>query len=198
MACVGVVVIAVAACDGNQVETTAPQARDSVTGDHVDSQPMIGFSWVVPGNLAAMPRPGIRRALDEDLAFLRGQDIDALVTLTETPLDADALAAVGIESVHLPVRDFTAPTLVQMQAFAAQLDQWTAEGRRVGVHCTAGLGRTGTMVAALMVHRGMSAAEAIAEVRRLRPGSIETGAQEQAVAAFESFIRRSGAPSLDQ
>jgi len=59
----------------------------------------------------------------------------------------------------------------------------------VAVHCTAGLGRTGVVLACHLVTRGMSADNAIARIRRLRPGSIET--DEQAIAVDE-FARRQG------
>ncbi|HCA46062.1 MAG TPA: protein-tyrosine-phosphatase, partial [Armatimonadetes bacterium] len=53
------------------------------------------------------------------------------------------------------------------------------------VHCMAGLGRTGTMIACYLVSQGMPAEEAIAEVRRARPGSIQTEQQEQAVRRWQ-------------
>lgn len=49
----------------------------------------------------------------------------------------------------------------------------------------AGLGRSGTMAAAYLVATGTSADEAIAILRELRPGSIETAEQEAAVRRFE-------------
>ena len=61
------------------------------------------------------------------------------------------------------------------------VDRQFARGCAVGVHCMAGRGRTGTMIACYLVSQGMSAEDAIAEVRRARPGSIQTEAQEQAV-----------------
>lgn len=53
------------------------------------------------------------------------------------------------------------------------------------MHCTLGFGRTGTMLACYLVkERGLCAGDAIAEIRRLRPGSIETYEQEKAVFQF--------------
>ena len=49
------------------------------------------------------------------------------------------------------------------------------------VHCAAGLGRTGTFAAQLLVTSGLTPQKAIAAVRQARPGTIETEAQEQAV-----------------
>lgn len=55
----------------------------------------------------------------------------------------------------------------------------------VGVHCALGFGRTGTMLACYLVkEQGLAAGDAIAEIRRLRPGSIETYEQEKAVFQF--------------
>ena len=52
-----------------------------------------------------------------------------------------------------------------------------------------GLGRTGVVLACYFVEKGLSAQNAIARVRRMRPGSIET--DEQADAVVE-FARRRG------
>ena len=59
-----------------------------------------------------------------------------------------------------------------------------AAGMGVAVHCGAGLGRTGVIVACYFVAKEMSAKNAVARVRRLRPGSIETEEQEEAVNEF--------------
>ena len=57
----------------------------------------------------------------------------------------------------------------------------------VAVHCGAGLGRTGVVLASYLVTTGMSASSAIAKVRKLRPHSIETDEQAESV---EWFARR--------
>ena len=52
------------------------------------------------------------------------------------------------------------------------------------MHCGAGLGRTGTILACYRVWQGDSAGVAIAEVRARRPGSIETAEQEAIITAY--------------
>ena len=57
----------------------------------------------------------------------------------------------------------------------------------VAVHCTAGLGRTGVVLACYFTAKGLTAQNAIARVRRMRPGSVETDEQAEAV---EQFAKR--------
>ncbi len=142
---------------------------------------MFGFSWVFDDRLAAMPRPGRLRALSDDLNFMQQQDIRFLVSLTLAPTDLAQARDRGIVVHHIPVRDFTAPTQTQIHEFVFVINAFLDVGFNVGVHCTAGLGRSGTMVAAYFVSLGMSAPQAIALIRQLRPGSIETLSQEQSI-----------------
>lgn len=155
---------------------------------------MPGFSWVIDGKIAGMPRPGGRRALDEDVLFLQDQGVEVVVSLTEVPVDPAALKAHGIEGLHLPVEDFHPPTQDQLDRYVTAVQGWMSEGRPVATHCGAGLGRTGTFLAALFVARGLGAEEAIAEIRKRRPGSIETDAQEEAVREFARRHAKRGVP----
>ena len=135
-----------------------------------------------------MPLPGRDRPLEQDAAYLEQEGIRILVSLTENPPDSGVLASRNIDQEHIPVQDYTPPTLEQMIEFVTVVKDSVAAGKPVGVHCTAGLGRSGTMAAAYLVADGASADEAIATVRQLRPGSIETTAQEDAVRRFEKNL----------
>jgi len=150
--------------------------------------PSQGFSWIVEGELAAMPLPGRDRPLEQDVAYLKQEEIRVLVSLTDDPPERAVLESQGIGQEHIPVEDFHPPTLEQMIEFVAVVETSVAADMPVGVHCTAGLGRSGTMAAAYLVAEGASSAEAIATVRQLRPGSIETTTQEDAVRRFEAHL----------
>jgi len=168
--------------------TVEPAESPEAKTVEVDSVP--GFSWIEPDTLAAMARPGRERDLEEDLAWLQSAGIRVLVSLTEEPVPEKTLGKYGMEGLHLPVEDFTPPTLAQIDRFLEEVDRARQEGFALGIHCTAGKGRTGTMLAAYLVTRGLSAEEAIAEIRDRRPGSVETPAQEERVAEFARTVVR--------
>jgi atypical dual specificity phosphatase len=139
------------------------------------------FSWIDEPLLAACAEPGGQ----EQLAWLREQGVDILITLTEEPLPRTWVDAAGLMSVHVPIADMDVPATDQLEQVMGVIDKAKAGGMGVAVHCLAGRGRTGTVLAAYFVHRGLSAREAIQKVRDLRPGSIEVPEQEDAIRAFE-------------
>lgn len=156
-----------------------------------------GFFWVIPEELGGMPRPGIVADLEPDLLGLASLGIGVLVTLEEAPsADASHLEALGIRSVHFPIPDMGAPSVEDASAICAEVTTLLAAGTRVAFHCRAGLGRTGTMLAAVLVWRGESAIRAIDRVRRINPGCIQSDAQVAFLGAFEAATRRTPEDSL--
>ncbi|MGH7370059.1 MAG: fused DSP-PTPase phosphatase/NAD kinase-like protein, partial [Candidatus Methylomirabilaceae bacterium] len=111
-------------------------------------------------------------------------------------LDHETVRTFGLRYLHLPVPDYGAPTIQQIDEFLAFVE--TAEGDgAVVVHCFAGQGRTGTMLACALVDRGMSAEQAIRIVRTRRWPSIDTPVQEQAIEEFAAVReRRDPAPEI--
>jgi len=153
------------------------------------SSPPESFTWVDPEVLAAMGWP---ENLRETMEFLKDSDVSVIVSLTETPLNQALIEEFGFEYHHLPVRDFTAPSQAQIRRFIALVGAARQAGKKLVVHCMAGRGRTGTMAACYLVSKGMDAAEALREIRALRPGSVETREQEEAVRRFAERMRRRG------
>lgn len=163
-----------------------PIAPDPAPPDATD--PLPGFSWVVPNALAGLPNPDRNGQLYDNLAYIVDQGARTLVTLTIDPLDETTVRAHGLAWLHYPVVDFQAPTLEQLLAFLDEVDSAHARGWPVAVHCTYGKGRTGTFLAAYFVAQGMTGDEAIEHVRQLRPGSIETAVQEAIVGELEAVL----------
>ena len=89
---------------------------------------------------------------------------------------------------HIPVIDYTAPTLQQVKQAVAMISSCLDRNMPVAVHCVAGLGRTGTILACYLVAMEMPANNAIIVIREWRPGSIEIPEQEAVVYEYERFI----------
>src|SRR5215211_2416438 len=119
------------------------------------------------------------------LRALANQGISVLVNLHERSHDRSVLMRHGLSEIHIPVKDFTAPLPEELEQGVAAISSATALNKRVAVHCGGGLGRTGTLLACYLVHKGMTAEDAIARVRQVRPRSVETRQQAEAVLAFE-------------
>jgi atypical dual specificity phosphatase len=139
-------------------------------------------NWLYPDRLLACAYPWG----PDGLANLAAQGINVIVNLHEHGHDPARLSRLRLTEVHLPVPDFTPPTPEQLARGVRAINQALGEGKRVAVHCAAGLGRTGTLLACYLVFStGLDATAAIARVREARPGSVETADQQAAIEAFE-------------
>ncbi|MBI1785110.1 dual specificity protein phosphatase family protein [Candidatus Sumerlaeota bacterium] len=148
------------------------------------------FSYLVQDRIAGSAHPGQGRLLGENLAELQRVGFKAILTLTEDPLDLAMLREFGFDALHLPIRDFGAPSLAQVEEAIEFLSRHSRTGGRVLIHCFGGFGRTGTILACHLVNEGMSAGDAIREVRRLRPGSIEDSSQEDLIFDYERHLKQ--------
>ncbi len=155
-----------------------------------------GFFWVQPGRLGGTPRPGIIDKLEHDLLGLQRLGINKLVSLEEEPtVDSSALRAVGIEGLHFPVVDMNVPSLERAGELCATVADWQREGAVTALHCRAGLGRTGTLLACQLIWEGASARDALDSVRNINPRCVQSDVQVQFLRAFESFARSTDARS---
>jgi len=148
--------------------------------------PAPGFSWIDQPRLAAfaMPESAV------DLAWLRRQGIQIVVSLTESPLPRQWVNDAGLMVVNVPVPDMEPPSDRQLDHILETIRKANETGMGVAIHCTAGLGRTGTVLAAYYVANGLAPREAVERIRELRPGSVETVEQERAIERFAARTRR--------
>jgi atypical dual specificity phosphatase len=147
--------------------------------------------WLFPGRLLACAYPWGT----DGLARLAECGISVVVNLHERAHEPARLARSGLTEVHLPVPDFTAPTLDQINHGVQTIRRALAADQRVAVHCAAGLGRTGTLLACYLVSIGLTPDAAIDRVRAVRPGSVETAEQEAVIAQFARDCARDASGS---
>jgi atypical dual specificity phosphatase len=133
------------------------------------------FYWLAPGEVAGSSLP----RSPEDLERWRQEGVRAVISLTRRQPDIS-----GFDALHLPVQDFTAPSLDQLAEAMRFIEEHLARSEPIVVHCRGGKGRTGTVLAAWLISRGASVDAAIQRVREAEPGSIETDGQLEALQRF--------------
>ena len=131
------------------------------------------------------------RDLDTDLAAMRAWGATELVTLIEDhefdELSVTALPeraqAHGFHWHHLPIQDQRAPDAGFERLWLSTLPSLKGaleRGEGVVLHCKGGLGRAGTVAARMLLelHPELSVDEVFRLIREVRPGAIESRAQE--------------------
>ena len=145
---------------------------------------VMNFGWVLDDELAGSQGPA---SLD-DLSFLYHQGVRAVVRMEERTIPANSGNMFNLVDLFVPVPDFTPPDPDQILRMVEFIDGETAARRPVAVSCYAGIGRTGTVLACYLVHRGHDPVDAVNWIRELRPGSIQTPEQEEAVYGYAEWL----------
>lgn len=126
-----------------------------------------------------------------DIEWLGQKGIKAIISLTETPVPREWLEP-GTEYLHVPVINHRAPTQNQLGTCVDFIMSNIKRQKKTHLHCAAGKGRTGTIIAAyICAGDNVSAEVAIDRIRRKRPGSVEKdpkSGQEGAVFEFEKLL----------
>ena len=150
------------------------------------------FSWVIKGKLAGSARP----ENEAQLRWLKDNEIKAIVCLNkERPLDDKQVRALGFEYLFIPVKDFGAPMLEDIAEFVEFTKDMIMHHMPVVVCCGAGIGRTGTMLAAYLVSLCASPDEALKEIQEKRGVGVESYAQREVVFEYARQLGKSQKPS---
>ncbi len=144
----------------------------------------LNFSWLIEGKLAG----SANIFSEENLKWLRDSGIKAILSLTEHSQNSSILKRYGFEHLHVPIEDYSAPTIDQIEQSVNFIHRMEVAGKPTLVHCGAGRGRTGVILAAYLVYKGYTAEQAVLEVRERRPLSIDTADQEYVIARYERVL----------
>ena len=138
------------------------------------------FSWLIKGELAGCPRPGIVEPVSRDLDRLARAGVDVIVTLTQTPMhyEEDDLSRF-YEVCNFPIPDMKAPDAALAREVVQHMENHIRAGRSVAYHCRAGLGRTGTMLVMHLIGRGVSPQEALQNARSINQYWVQSKEQEE-------------------
>jgi atypical dual specificity phosphatase len=172
--------------------TVVPDVRVPVANAQPEYRGPRGFRWVLPGRLGTAPLPGVVLDIDLDLTALRTVGVTTLITLTRGDLPQEALSRHGLRNLHLPIYDREAPTINQLRMLAIRMTRLMEQGEVLCVHCRAGLGRTGTVVAGWLIYGGFTAEAALQRLREIDKDYVQSSAQEGFLRELEaSFLVKS-------
>ncbi len=143
------------------------------------------FSWVIENKLAGS---GIPTSIDE-VQWTIEQGVKSIVTIREEPLADNWIKDVNY--LHVISNDMGVPEFNDLTHAVDFIHRRITNKEPVLVHCLAGMGRTGVVLACYFVkYQNMSADEATQKIREERPGSIQSYPQEEIIFRFEKSLQR--------
>jgi len=156
------------------------------------------MNWIVPSKFLAFSGPTSKREpcygfytkIPEDYTeYFIANGVKAVIRLNNKMYDRKRFTKAGIQHFELYFPDGTCPPDTIRKKFL-EITENIHGG--VAVHCKAGLGRTGVLIACYMMkHFNFSAREAISWIRICRPGSI-IGPQQHYLCEVEMQMKQEG------
>jgi len=143
------------------------------------------FSWLINNKLAGSGMP----TSSAELQWVIRQGIKSVITMTENPLPESWVQ--NVKYLHMPTEDFSAPDMEKIDHTIDFIHERIKSGEPTMVHCAAGVGRTGTILACYLIkYHNFSVKDAIDKVRKERPGSIQSESQEIAIGLYHKFLNK--------
>ncbi len=141
------------------------------------------FSWLIENKLAGSAVPTSK----DEVKWLQEEGVKSIVTIREEPLDEDWTS--DMNYLHVLSDDMGVPTFDDLKNSVDFIHNRIEDNEPVMVHCLAGLGRTGTILACYLIkYEKMSAEDAIQHVRKKRHGSIQSFVQEELIFQYAKTL----------
>lgn len=151
------------------------------------------LNWIVPGKILAFAgpcdKPNCNRFYYRHppkfyYQYFNDHNVTTIVRLNEPEYERSSFVEAGFDHHDLIFPDGYPPTLRIAEKFIKIVDE--AKGA-VAVHCYAGIGRTGTLIAAYLMSRyNFQPAMAVAWTRICRPGSVIGDQQDWLLLKFDA------------
>lgn len=118
-----------------------------------------------PAGLAIMPRPRAGEWLEDEMRGLAQAGLDTVVSLLTAPeireldlaREPEHCEAAGMQFLSFPITDRGVPaSAADLRAFVRSLADQLRTGRKLGIHCRAGIGRSGLVAACVLSDLGVA------------------------------------------
>lgn len=129
--------------------------------------------WVIPGKLA-----GVRKPTAAELRELQASGIGAIVSVMHDKSNLELYERENIPYLWLPIQIASSPNQSQVEELIAFVNRYHRQGVGTAVHCTGGLHRTGTMLAAYLILNGSSSEDALQTIETANSQALLELAQQ--------------------
>ncbi|KAL9604020.1 MAG: hypothetical protein Q9219_000782 [cf. Caloplaca sp. 3 TL-2023] len=128
----------------------------------------------LPKTIEEVKRSSLPTPFKNVLVHFVRKDVGLVVRLNSRLYSPSYFEALGIQHLDMIFDDGTCPPLPMVRKFIRLAHEIiTVKGKKIAVHCKAGLGRTGCLIGAYLIYRyGFTANEVIGYMRFMRPGMV--------------------------
>ena len=150
------------------------------------------------GSLAILGRPRGGDWLTDEIEGWREASVEVVVSLLSEDEQAELalsdesrfVEASGLSFISFPIDDYGVPSSeAAVRQLVNELEKLLDEGKTVGIHCRAGIGRSSIVAACLLVNHGADPGTSFQQISTARGVAVpDTAAQREWVG---DFARRS-------
>jgi len=166
---------------------------------------MFQIASIGDGFLAIMGHPGLEQDAAITITDVARQNVKQVVSLLEPDessalglgAEAELVTNAGMHFVSFPIADMSLPTSAhEFAGLTLRLYRQIGTGVNTLIHCRAGIGRSGLLAAAVLLHEGRDVEQTFALVTAARGRPVpETAEQGDWLLTNHALIRATGEAS---